>query len=119
MRRVFLNVNDLILRHDIKLDNKHNVKLIVRWNELFRIREIDSIKKIYVLKELNETRFNETYAENWLKHFRIRNVQIEDVKEKKLDLTLIQRNAEKFKKKAEIVEEDFEEKFEMLKKKSD
>ena len=38
---------------------------------------------------------------------------------KKFDLTLIQKNAEKFEKKAETAEEDFEEKFEMLKRKSD
>ena len=38
---------------------------------------------------------------------------------KKFDLTLIQRNAEKFEKKAETVEEDSKKNFEMLKKKSD
>ena len=30
LRRIFLNVNDLMLRHDIKLDNKHDLKLIFR-----------------------------------------------------------------------------------------
>ena len=30
LRRIFLNVNDLMLRHDIKLNNKHNLKLIFR-----------------------------------------------------------------------------------------
>ena len=119
LRWVFLSVNDLMLRHDIKLNNKHDFKLIFRWNELFRILKVDSIKKTYVLKELNEARFNETYAENWLKHFRTRNVRAENAEEKKLDLTLIQKDAEKFKKKTETAEEDFKEKFEMLKKKSD
>ena len=38
---------------------------------------------------------------------------------KKFDLTLIQKNVEKFEKKAEIAEKDFKKKFEMLKKKSD
>ena len=71
------------------------------------------------MKELNETCFDETYVENRLECFRTRNVQIENVKKEKLDLTLIQKNAEKFEKKAEIVEEDFEKKFKMLKKKSD
>ena len=28
LRRIFLNVNNLMLRHDIKFDNKHNLKLI-------------------------------------------------------------------------------------------
>ena len=78
-----------MLRHDIKLNNKHDFKLIFRWDELFRIREVDSIKKTYVLKELNETRFDETYAENRLKRFRTRNVRTENVEEKKFDLTLI------------------------------
>ena len=82
LRWVFLSVNDLMLRHDIKLNNKHDFKLIFRWDELFRIREVDSIKKTYVLKELNETRFDETYAENRLKRFRTRNVRIEDVEKK-------------------------------------
>ena len=71
------------------------------------------------MKELNETHFDETYAENRLKHFKNRNVRVENAKEKKLDLTLIQKNVEKFEKKTETVEENFEEKFEMLKKKSD
>ena len=30
LRRILLNVNDLMLRHDIKLDNKHDFKLIFR-----------------------------------------------------------------------------------------
>ena len=28
LRRIFLNVNDLMLRHNIKFDNKQNFKLI-------------------------------------------------------------------------------------------
>ena len=108
-----------MLRHDIKLDNKHDLKLVFRWNEFFKIREIDSIKKTYVLKELNETHFDETYAENRLKCFRIRDVRAENVKEEKLDLTLIQKNAEKFEKRVETAEEDSKENFEMLKKKFD
>ena len=71
------------------------------------------------MKELNEARFDETYAENRLKRFRTRDVQIKNAEEEKFNLTLIQKNAEEFEKKAEIVEEDFKEKFEMLKKKSD
>ena len=30
LRQISLNVNDLMLRHDIKLDNKHDLKLIFR-----------------------------------------------------------------------------------------
>ena len=72
-----------------------------------------------MLKELNETRFDKTYAENRLKRFRIRNMQVENVEEKKLNLMLIQKNVEKFKKKVKIVEKNSEKKFKMLKKKSD
>ena len=68
---------------------------------------------------MNEACFNETYAENRLKRFKIRNVRIENVEEKKLNLTLIQKNAEKFEKKAETAEENFKKKFKMLKKKFD
>ena len=89
-----------MLRHDIQFNNKHDLKFIFRWNELFRIREIDSIKKIYVLKKLNEARFNEIYAENRLKRFRTWDVQTENVEEEKFDLTLNQKNAEKFEKKS-------------------
>ena len=71
------------------------------------------------MKELNEIRFDETYAENRLKRFRIRNVRAENVEEEKLDLTLIQKDVEEFEKKAETVEEDSKKNFEMLKKKSD
>ena len=71
------------------------------------------------MKELNETRFDETYAENRLKRFRIQNVRVENTEEKELDLTLIQKDAEKFEKRAETAEKDFKEKFEMLKKESD
>ena len=68
---------------------------------------------------MNETRFNEIYTENRLKRFRTRDVRIEDVEEKKLNLTLIQRDVKKFKRRAETAEENSEEKFKMLKKKSD
>ena len=64
MRRIFLNVNDLMLRHDIKLNNKYNFKLIFRWNESFKVQKVDSIKRIYVLKKMNEVRLNKTYVEN-------------------------------------------------------
>ena len=44
-------------------------------------------------------------------------MRIKNVEEKELNLTLIQKNAEKFKKKTEIAEKNFKEKFEMLKRK--
>ena len=108
-----------MLRHDIKFNNKHDFKLVFCWDELFRVLKVDSIKKIYVLKELNEACLDETYVENRLKRFRTRNVRVENAEKKEFDLTLIQKNAEKFEKKVETVEENFEKKFEMLKKESD
>ena len=30
LRKIYLNADDLMLRHDIKLDNKHDFKLIFR-----------------------------------------------------------------------------------------
>ena len=115
LRRIFLNVNDLMLRHDIKLDNKHDLKLIFRWNESFKMRKVDSIKKIYVLKKMNEARLNETYAENRLKCFRIRKMRVENVEEKKIDLTKFLKNIKKFEKMIEIAEKSFEKNFEMKK----
>ena len=67
MQNIFLNIDDLMLRHDIKFDNKHNFKFIFRWNELFRIQRTNSIKNNYILKEMNGTRLERTYASNRLK----------------------------------------------------
>ena len=71
------------------------------------------------MKELNEACFDKIYVENRLKCFKIRNIRVEDTEEKKLNLTLIQRDVKKFKRKVETVEENSEKKFKMLKKKSD
>ena len=30
LRKIFLNVDDLMLKHDIKFDNKHNFKFVFR-----------------------------------------------------------------------------------------
>ena len=30
LRKILLSVNDLMLKHDIKLDNKHDLKLVFR-----------------------------------------------------------------------------------------
>ena len=116
LRRILLNVNNLMLWYNIKLDNKHNFKLIFRWNESFKMRKVDSIKKIYVLKKMNEVRLNKTYAENQLKCFKIQKIRIENVKEKKIDLIKFLKNVEKFKKMIEIAEKNFEKNFEMKKK---
>ena len=64
-----------MLRHDIKLDNKHDLKLVFRWNELFRIQRANSMKDIYILKKINKTRLEKTYADNQLKRFKTKNVE--------------------------------------------
>ena len=75
MQKIFLSVDDLMLKHDIKFDNRHDFKFIFRWNESFRIQCTDSMKDIYTLKEMNGTRFKRTYADNWLKRFKIKNTE--------------------------------------------
>ena len=46
------------------------------------MREVDSIKRIYVLKKMNEACLNETYVENRLKRFKIQKMRIENVEKK-------------------------------------
>ena len=72
MRKISLNADDLILKHDIKLDNRYDFKLIFWWNELFRIQRANSIKDIYILKKMNKTCLERTYANNRLKRFKIK-----------------------------------------------
>ena len=104
-----------MLRHDIKLDNKHDLKLIFQWNESFRMREADSIKKIYILKKMNEARLNETYVENRLKRFRIREMRVENAEKEKTDLTRLLESTEEPERMTEITEKNFEKNFEMRK----
>ena len=80
LRKIFLNADDLMLKHDIKLDNKHDFKFVFRWDESFRIQHTDSMKNIYILKEMNETRLERIYADNWLKRFKTKNVETSSTK---------------------------------------
>ena len=75
LQKIFLNVDDLMLKYNIKFNNKHDLKFIFRWNESFRIQRADSMKDIYILKEINEIHFEKTYADNRLKWFKTRNVK--------------------------------------------
>ena len=81
LRKISLSADDLMLKHDIKLDNRHDLKLIFRWNESFRIQRANSMKDIYILKEMNETRLERTYANNRLKRFKIKNVENSSTKQ--------------------------------------
>ena len=80
------------------------------------MRETDSIKKIYVLKKMNEVRLNETYAENRLKRFKTRKMRVENAEEKKIDLTKSLKNIKEFKEMIKIVEKSFEKNFEIKEK---
>ena len=53
-----------MLQHDMKFNNKHDFKLIFRWNKSFKMQKTDLIKKTYVLKKMNKAYLNETYIEN-------------------------------------------------------
>ena len=83
------------------------------------MREVNSIKKIYILKKMNEVRLNETYVENQLKRFRTRKMRIENVKKEKIDLTRFLENVEKFERMIETAEKNFRKNFEMRKENSD
>ena len=75
MQGISLSADDLMLRHDIKLDNKHNFKLVFWWNKLFRIQHTKPMKDTYFLKEINKTRIKRIYADNELKQFKTRNAE--------------------------------------------
>ena len=62
--KIFLSADDLILKHNIKLDNKHDFKFVFRWNKLFRIQRANSMKNIYILKKMNEIHLERIYADN-------------------------------------------------------
>ena len=81
LRKISLNADDLILKHDIKLDNKYDLKLIFRWDELFRIQRANSMKNIYILKKMNGTRLERTYANNRLKRFKTKNAEKSSTKQ--------------------------------------
>ena len=75
LRKILLNVDDLILKNKIKLDNKYDLKFVFRWDKSFRIQRANPLKEIYILKEINETRFKRVYASNRLKRFKRKNIE--------------------------------------------
>ena len=64
-----------MLKHDIKFNNKYDFKFIFWWDELFRIQRANSMKDIYILKEMNEIRLKRIYTNNRLKQFKIKNTE--------------------------------------------
>ena len=108
LQKIFLNVDDLILKYDIKFNNKHDFKFVFRWDESFRIQRANSMKDIYILKEMNETRLKRTYVNNQLKRFKIRNVENSSTKQteiyKMLNITF--ENSIDAMKKSSIINEN-------------
>ena len=65
----------MILKHNIKFNNKHDLKFIFRWDGPFRIQRANSMKDIYIPKKMNETCFEKTYADNRLKRFKTKDAK--------------------------------------------
>ncbi len=59
--------NDLVLLHDIKLNNMHTLKLTWRWLKSFQVVKMNTEKEWYKIVELDEAILKETIAENKLK----------------------------------------------------
>ena len=64
-----LKIKDLIFAHDIKLNNRHDLKLTFKWLRLFRIAKTILDKDYFELKKLNETSISRTYVDNRLKRY--------------------------------------------------
>ena len=108
MRKILLSADNLILKHNIKLDNKHDLKFAFQWDGSFRIQRANSIKKIYILKEMNKTRLERTYANNRLKQFKIRNTEDSSTKQIEIRkiLNITSENSTDKMKKLNIINKD-------------
>ena len=102
---MILNVNNLILKHNIKLNNKHDLKFVFRWDKSFRIQRVNSMKDTYILKKMNEIYFERTYANNRLKQFKTRNVENSSTKQTEIHkmLNISSENSSNAMKKSNIV----------------
>ena len=60
---------DMIMLHDIRLNNQHFERLTFRWLKFFRIFQVFSQKDIYIIAKLDETELKSTISENRLKKF--------------------------------------------------
>ena len=60
---------DMIMLHDIRLNNQHFEKLTFRWLKFFRIFQTFFQKDIYIIAKLDETELKNTMSENRLKKF--------------------------------------------------
>ena len=78
---------DIIMLHNIRLNNQHFEKLTFRWLKFFRIFQIFFHKDIYIIAKLNETELKNTISENKLKKFYFR---------KTVDFEIFSKNANQF-----------------------
>ena len=69
-KRVHINSilkSDLVLLHDIKLNNMHTLKLTWRWLRSFQVMKMNTEKEWYKITKLDEVILKEMIAENRLK----------------------------------------------------
>ncbi len=69
-RRVYTSSilkSDLVLLHDIKLNNMHMLKLTWRWLRSFQVVKMNTEKEWYKITEFNKAILKETIVENKLK----------------------------------------------------
>ena len=78
---------DMIMFHDIRLNNQHFERLTFRWLKFFRIFQAFSQKDIYIIAKLNETELKNTVSGNKLKKFYSR---------KTVDFEIFSKNANQF-----------------------
>ena len=64
-----LDIGDLVLAHDTKLDNRHDLKLAFKWLGPFRIAEAIPDKGTFMLSEPDGTPIGGTYAGSRLKRW--------------------------------------------------
>ena len=60
---------DMIMLHDIRLNNQHFERLTFRWLKFFRIFQAFFQKDIYIIAKLDETKLKNTMSKNRLKKF--------------------------------------------------
>ena len=60
---------DMIMLHDIRLNNQHFERLTFRWLKFFRIFQTFFQKDIYIIAKLDEAELKNTMSENRLKKF--------------------------------------------------